>query len=111
MGHPYKDAFNNPIWSPDGATHEAVGYHALQRVEQSTANSYDVYAFPFIYPGMYSVPDPTVSGRTGSPSASARPLYLPERQLPLNNHSPLDIGDNLPGSDAAPDLVGLPDLA
>ena len=30
----------------------------FQRVElQPTAQSYDVYAFPFIYPGMYSIPD------------------------------------------------------
>ncbi len=29
-----------------------------RRVAPGTLKSYDVYAFPFIYPGMYSVPDP-----------------------------------------------------
>jgi type II secretory pathway pseudopilin PulG len=89
VGHAYKDASNNPIWSPDKATHEAVGYRGVQRVQQSTANSYDVYAFPFIYPGMYSVPDPN---RLNNGLGWVH--YLPPNaSTGYINHSPLDVGD------------------
>ena len=42
-------------------------------------NSYDVYAFPFIYPGMYSVPDPKrVNWRwAGSITSPPTPRYRP----------------------------------
>ena len=112
VGHQYKDANNNPIWSPNTQTNEGVGYlhnstTTALRVEQATGNSYDVYAFPFIFPGMYSVPD----GSTVSNNGVATPPNPGTVTPPTNNygwrhglfpttgqtinHSPLDVGDNL----------------
>ncbi len=71
-------------WAPNQQVHEVAAYPtALQRVEPGTANSRDVYAFPFIYPGMYSVPDPNRSALQGWVHTTT-------------NHSPLDLGDSLP---------------
>ena len=40
--------------------HEVLAYPTIRPgLSGSTTGSYDVYAFPFIYPGMYSVPDPS----------------------------------------------------
>jgi len=77
-------------WAPNGAVHEGLQYAGLQRVEAKAgnANSYDVYAFPFIFPGMYSVADPTRASNLG-----ALHYLHPNGQI---NHAPLSIGDNVP---------------
>ena len=95
VGRSYKDANNNPIWSPNQFTNEVPGYSNsnitpnFPRVEQKTGNSYDVYAFPFIYPGMYSVPDPnrvnTALGWVHYPAHTDAGGLI--------NHAPLDVGE------------------
>ncbi len=70
---------------------------ALRRVEPGTLKSWDVYAFPFIYPGMYSVPDPN---RVTSPIIGGLNLgwvhYVPPNMTSgYLNHSPLDLGETL----------------
>ena len=102
VGYSYTDPNNSnlTIWTPNRLTAESVGYPntASLRVERGTANSYDVYAFPFIFPGMYSVPDgATVNTGTVTPPNNIygwrHGLFPTNGQ---NNHSPLDVGDNLP---------------
>jgi type II secretory pathway component PulJ len=66
-----------------------------QRIQQRTGNSWDVYAFPFIYPGMYSMPDPN-----RLPAGNPLKLNLgwvhylsPSLGTGYLNHSPLDLGE------------------
>jgi type II secretory pathway pseudopilin PulG len=83
-------------WAPNSFVNENVGLlpfnsnqAALQRIEKGTGNSWDVYAFPFIYPGMYSVPDPKRVG-----NALGWVHYLPPNSSTFYlNHSPLDLGE------------------
>jgi prepilin-type N-terminal cleavage/methylation domain-containing protein len=92
-GNSYPGTNGLTVWSPNGLSHEALGFamNGPQRVEQGTANSWDVYAFPFIFPGMYSVPDPNrVAGGLGSVH-----YLFPNASSGLINHSPLDIGETL----------------
>jgi type II secretory pathway pseudopilin PulG len=91
-GHSYVDGNGIPIWSPNFATKELVGYPPAgpARVDQGTAGSYDVYAFPFIYPGMYSQPDPN---RLSLSVSLGWIHYQPSSSTGFVNHAPLDIGD------------------
>ena len=99
VGHSYTDGNGNTGWIPNSLVAESYGYlkNGPARVEQKTGNSYDVYAFPFIFPGMYSVPDgATVSNGTVTPPNNnygwRHGLFPNNGQL---NHSPLDVGDNV----------------
>jgi type II secretory pathway component PulJ len=81
-------------WAPNQFVDESPNFpypssRFYERVEQSTANSYDVYAFPFIYSGMYSVPDPNrLTNGLGWVH------YLPPNPVSgFIDHSPLDIGE------------------
>ncbi len=68
--------------------------------------SYSAFAFPYIYPGAYSRPDPSGIGSTlgwihgQDPTQSAiNPSNLATMQnylLKLLNHNPIDVGDSLP---------------
>ena len=93
---------NLPTWSPNGLMNENVGYPAnLGRVEQKTGNSYDVYAFPYIFPGLYLVPEGgSVTGTTVTPPAGnlgwQHGIFPSGGQQQNLNHAPLDVGDNLP---------------
>ena len=78
-------------WAPNGQVHEGISYPSAagsQRVAQGTGASHDVYAFPFIFPEMYSVADPNV---TKNYFESIHYLY----PNILINHAPLTLGDNL----------------
>ena len=121
-GNSYKDKAGNVVWSPNALTSELVGWNTSQvnsRVAQTNANGYDVYAFPFIYPNMYSVPDgSTVSGTTVTPPQAPASKYGwrhgifpgqdPTSLAYYNNHSPLDIGDNLPAPSVKQTWWGFP---
>jgi type II secretory pathway pseudopilin PulG len=74
---------------------ELTPYGALSRVAQGAANGYDVYAFPFIYPGMYSVPDPNRVGTTLGWVHWLQPSQVSAGNATLNapNHSPLLSGE------------------
>jgi type II secretory pathway pseudopilin PulG len=73
-------------WNFDGHVLENPNLANSQRIQQ---NPWDVYAFPFIYPGMYSVPDPNrLKLNLGWVH------YLPPNSTSgFLNHSPLDIGE------------------
>ncbi len=73
-------------WAPNVHVHEGQAYGGGVRIQP--ANLYDAYAFPFLYPGMYSVADPNRLGTNLGAIHSLAPNGL-------LNHSPLDIGDNL----------------
>ena len=116
-GVSYTDANNNPIWSPNGLTNERIGWpqNIPQRVEQGTAKSADVYAFPYLFPGMYSVPEgSTVSGSTVTPPANNLgwrhgmfPGTAANGSLYIN-HAPLDVNDNLPAPTVKQTWWGFP---
>lgn len=62
--------------------------------------SYSIYAFPFIYPGMYSVPDTnrrSIAGNLGWVHG-LYPATVTNNGVSslVLNHGPLDVGDNLP---------------
>ena len=87
------DSLGNPItigWAPNIQVNECKTYNNgvinIPRVEQGTARSRDVYAFPFIYPGMYSVPVPSTVGSNVGWLHHLGSYF---------DHSPLEIGDNL----------------
>lgn len=60
----------------------------------SASNQYQIYAFPFIFPGAYSQPEP-------DPGTTANPTYFLGWVHSLDptgntfNHAPLDLGDSL----------------
>ncbi len=75
--------------------------------------SYDTMAFPYIFPGSYSKPDPNTRGfgliHTPNPilwSASLNKTYL--SYLQTLNHAPIDVGDSLPFPQATETWWGLP---
>jgi type II secretory pathway pseudopilin PulG len=86
---------NNSL-CPLSGVHESIPYpQTLPQRAQPSGSIYDVYAFPFIYPGMYSVPDPN---RVNNPLGWVH--YVPPNQgngtLPATgylNHAPLDLGE------------------
>jgi prepilin-type N-terminal cleavage/methylation domain-containing protein len=87
-----QDGNGNRIgWAPNRNVNEVVLFPSmnLERV-QNAATGYDVYPFPFIYPGMYSAPDNSLPA-----SRVTNGLGWVHYQ-PLNNHSPVDLGDPLP---------------
>ncbi len=111
-------------WLPNASmnSYAAVGLFPVpfpNGLTRTQTNPYDAYAFPFIYPGMYSVPDfSTVSSGNVTPAASTPQVQLPSSvtvgmlgwhhgmmpgqeningiTLTLINHAPLDGGDFLP---------------
>ncbi len=83
----YTDGTANYGDSPNIFVHD-------RKTARVSPGSYNIYAFPFIYPGMYSVPDPT---RVKNSLGWVHYLY-PNKDTNnnlVNNHSPLDLGDNL----------------
>ena len=95
-------------WAPSFAVHEAIGYPTnSQRASQTAAAATQLYAFPFIYPGMYSVPDVyrKASGlgwiHETYAAKDASNVYYP-------NQAPLDLGDNLPSPSANQTWWGFP---
>ncbi len=86
---------NNLNWAPNRFVNENVGFlpypnnASYERIEPATVKSWDVYAFPFIYPGMYSVPDPfRVANGLGWVH------YMPPNTTTgFIDHSPLDPGE------------------
>ena len=108
-GYSQQDVNNNAIgWAPNHLVNEATSYLYLNnntmtprnpqitRVNQ-TATNYDVYAFPFIFPGMYSVPDQSrvANGLGWVHQMFPNTSNPPNPQFPYGyvNHSPLDIGE------------------
>ena len=89
----YSPTGNAANWVPNRFVNENVTlFGGASRTAQSAQNSYDVYAFPFIYPGMYSIPDPTRVAK-----GLGWVHYMPTNdQAPINgggfiNHSPLEV--------------------
>jgi type II secretory pathway pseudopilin PulG len=74
-------------YAPNQLVHEAVSYVGTQR---NAMNASDFYAFPFIFPGMYSVADNSLPFQRVSNGLGS------VHYVPLGNQSPLDVGDNLP---------------
>jgi type II secretory pathway component PulJ len=80
-------------WAPNHFVNEFHPYPSqgsLQRVQQHNpnGNAWDVYAFPYIYPGMYSVPD---QGRVQNGLGWVHYLY--PSATGFLNHAPLDLGE------------------
>ena len=92
-GQGHNQTLGNQVigWAPNTFVYEVRPYGInFQRVEPATASSYDVYAFPFIYPGMYSVPDPQ-RAKLGYGLLHG---LMPNSTTGSVNHSPIDIGDS-----------------
>ena len=71
-----------------------------------TRTDTQVYAFPFIYPGMYSVPD---TYRVNNKLGWIHETYpLLDNSIYYPNQVPLDLGDNLPGPSANQTWWGFP---
>ena len=101
----YTDGTNGWAGRPNGSINEVLPFPAAPAPgARQSPGSHDYYAFPFIYPGMYSMPDgATLSGKKVTPTASKlgwRHGMFPGTdavsKLTLLNHSPLDLGDSLP---------------
>ena len=95
VGHnPTNSIDGNPIWVPNLHINESLGYGSIQRQAQKAPQATNLYAFPFIYPGMYSVADTFRAANSlglmheMTPSTTGAPGVTP-------NHSPLDAGDDL----------------
>ena len=90
----YTDGSGSHGNRPNGFVNDVLPFTGLTRLDPT---SYSIYAFPFIYPGMYSVPDTDrinlannlgwVHGLYPATDAVTKNLVL--------NHGPLDVGDNL----------------
>jgi len=94
VGYNPPNTNGSPIgWAPNSFVNEnpnpSFSYPAPPNQRIQSANNWDIYAFPFIYPGMYSVPDPNrVNNALGwvhymQPNATTGNI----------NHSPLDLGE------------------
>ncbi len=126
VGHTRNGPMGNQVdWVPNGliANNTGNGAHEVDfpttaslRVEQSTPKSHDIYAFPFIYPGMYSVPDGASVDSSGNVTPPANSLGWRHGVMPFNdpslglvpNHAPLDVGDNLHAPAGAQTWWGFP---
>ncbi len=106
VGHVRTDSTGNQVdWVPNNLIAEVQPFlsKSVERVEQGTTKSHDVYAFPFIYPGMYSVPDGASVNASGNVTPPTNGLGWRHGLLPFNdpslglvpNHGALDVGDNL----------------
>ena len=95
-GNSYKDpSSGDPIWSPNTKTLEQIGYGGTGRQNQSSvAGATSLYAFPFIYPGMYSVPKTARAASGYGWIHETYPATVASKLVP--NQGPLDFNDNLP---------------
>ena len=96
-GHGYQGTNGFQIWSPNHTTSELVGYPNSTNVrfnQSGGVGSTSLYAFPFIYPGMYSVP--SQYRRTNNLGWIHEVFPYSDKTLGLiPNQAPLDVGDNL----------------
>jgi len=99
VGHSYNGNDGHQIWAPNSRMNEAVGYQGTQRQSQSDPGATNLYAFPFIYPGMYSVPDVYRGNNNLGWIHEIYPYNDPKLGY-MPNQNPLDIGDNLPAPSA-----------
>ena len=95
-------------WAPNQNVYESIAFpSAGVRASQTAALAPQLYAFPFIYPGMYSVPDNYRAKNSLGwihetyPLQDASDVYYP-------NQVPLDLGDNLPAPSAGQTWWGFP---
>jgi hypothetical protein len=97
----YTDGTNGWNGRPNGHVNEVVPYPTAA-VARQNPGSYDLYAFPFIYPGMYSVPDPVRAaqglGWVHYPSHTAAGGLI--------NHSPLQFGEPTQPTDFTMNFAG-----
>ena len=81
-------------WAPNSSVHEYVAYSGNVRLGQTDFGATNLYAFPFIYPGMYSVPD---DYRQTNGLGWIHEIYpFLDNKIYYPNQVPLDLGDNLP---------------
>ena len=97
----YTDGNNNPNFRPNLFVNDGIAFG--NGTIRQTPSSHSIYAFPFIYPGMYSVPDPNRVGNDLGwvhhmyPGTTSTSIYGASESINAVNHSPLDLGDNLVG--------------
>ena len=91
-------------WEPNYSMHEVKSFGTLSRDKTLT----QLYAFPFIYPGMYSVPDVYRKANGFGWIHEIYPFYDSIKKIYSPNQVPLDLGDNLPAPSAGQTWWGFP---
>ena len=90
----YDGGANNNLgsgWAPNGRVREGQPYNNGIERNQTTGALWDIYAFPYIYPGMYSVPADYNSNRGWIHQLFPATDATTKNAVP--NHAPLENGD------------------